>query len=222
MREESARARLILDSAIDYAIITLDIEGCVTDWNAGAQRIMGYAEAEILGRSGEVVFTSEDRAEGKFTAELCRAIEHGSATNERWRLRRNGSRLWASGMMMSLLDGEGRPHGFLNIMRDRTEAQADMERRELLVAEMNHRTKNTFATVKAVAAQTGRYAPAPADFLAAFGARLLALARSRDMLIRAGWEDAPLHGVVEGALGPMPGSLAASASRARPCCWLRT
>lgn len=147
---------------------------------------MGYAETEILGRSGEIVFISEDRAEGRFTTELCRAIEHGSAANERWHLRRDGSRFWASGMMMQLLDGKGRPQGFLNILRDRTEARAEMERRELLVAEMNHRIKNTFATVQAVAAQTGRYAPAPSDFLAAFGARLMALARSHDVLIRAG------------------------------------
>lgn len=205
LREENARARLVLDSATDYAIITLDTEGCVTGWNTGAQRIMGYAEAEILGRSGEIVFTSEDRTEGRFTVELCLVLEHGHAANERWHLRRDGSRFWASGMMMPLLDSEGRSQGFLNIMRDRTEAQAEVERRELLVAEMNHRIKNTFATVQAVAAQTGRYAPAPADFLAAFGARLMALARSHDVLIGAGWDDAPLRGVLEGALAAYAG-----------------
>ena len=205
LREENVRARLVLDSATDYAIVTLDAEGCVTSWNAGAQRIMGYAEAEILGRSGEVVFTSEDRAEGRFITEMCRAIEHGHAANERWHLRRDGSRFWASGMMMPLLDSEGSPQGFLNIMRDRTEARAEVERRELLMAEMDHRIKNTFATVQAVAAQTGRYAPAPADFLAAFGARLMALARSHDVLIRAGWEATPLRSVVEGALAAYSG-----------------
>ncbi|RYE95181.1 MAG: PAS domain S-box protein, partial [Oxalobacteraceae bacterium] len=60
LREQETRARLILDSATDYAIITLDTEGCVTSWNTGAQAIMGYTEAEIRGRSGEIVFTSED------------------------------------------------------------------------------------------------------------------------------------------------------------------
>jgi two-component sensor histidine kinase len=61
------------------------------------------------------------------------------------------------------------------------------------------------ATVQAVAAHTGRYAPAPADFLSAFGTRLMALARSHDVLIGAGWEDAPLRGVVEGALAAYVG-----------------
>ena len=59
LREPDARARLILDSATDYAIITMDTQGCVTSWNAGARAIMGYTEAEIVGRSGEAVFTSE-------------------------------------------------------------------------------------------------------------------------------------------------------------------
>ena len=200
LREQVRRSRLILDSAIDYAIITMDIDGCVTSWSAGAQRILGYAEAEILGRSGEVIFTSEDRADGRFTIELCRAIEAGSASNERWHLRRDGTRFWASGRMMPLLDAEGRPQGFLNILRDRTEARAEVERRELLMAEMNHRIKNTFSTVQAVAAQTQRHVTSATEFQTAFGARLRVLARSHDVLIRADWHDAPLREVIESAL----------------------
>ena len=210
LREEVARSRLILGSAIDYAIITMDADGGITSWNPGAQRILGYAEAEMLGRSGEIIFTSDDRADGRFALELCRAVEHGRAVNERWHLRRDGTRFWASGMMMALLDSEGNPEGFLNILRDRTEARAEVERRELLMAEMNHRIKNTFSTVQAVASQTGRHARTVSDFLATFGARLMALARSHETLIRGGWEDAPLREVVEGALaayGEEPGRI---------------
>lgn len=208
LRAQVRQSQLILDSAIDYAIITMDADGCVTSWNTGAERILGYAEVEILGRSGEIVFTSEDRANGRFTTELCRAIETGSARNERWHLRRDGTRFWASGMMMPLLDAGGQPQGFLNILRDRTEAQAEVEHRELLMAEMNHRIKNTFATVQAVAAQTQRHAKTVADFQAAFRARLMVLARSHDVLIRADWQDAPLREVIESALkayGDEPG-----------------
>jgi PAS domain S-box-containing protein len=121
LREENARLKLILESAVDYAIITMDVHGCITSWNAGACHIFGYTEAEVVGRSGDLVFTSEDRAEGKFTVELCRAVETGRAVNERWHLRRDGTRLWASGPMMPLLGAEGQPEGFLNILRDRTE-----------------------------------------------------------------------------------------------------
>jgi len=205
LREENARSRLILGSAVDYAIITMDSEGCITGWNLGAQQIMGYAEAEILGRSGEVIFTSDDRAQGRFAVELCRAAEHGSATNERWHLRRDGTRFWASGTMMPLLDTDGKPEGFLNILRDRTEVRAEVERRELLMAEMDHRIKNTFSTVQAVAIQTGRHAPTTPDFLTTFGARLNALARSHDVLIRGGREGAPLRDMIEGALAAYSG-----------------
>ena len=199
-RERDARTQLILDSAIDYAIITMDGSGCVTGWNAGAQAIMGYAEAEILGRSGDIVFTAEDRANGRFATELRRAAETGRAGNERWHLRRDGTRFWASGLMMPLLDADGQLQGFLNILRDRTEVQAAVERRELQMAEMNHRINNTFAIVQAVATQTRRHTDTTAEFSAVFGARLGVLARSNSVLTRAEWHDAPLPDVIESAL----------------------
>ncbi len=200
MHEQNTRACLILDSATDYAIITMDATGCVTSWNVGAQLIMGYAEAEIVGRSGDVVFTAEDRANGRFDTEMRRAAETGRACNERWHLRRDGSRFWASGLMMPLLDADGRPHGFLNILRDRTEIQATAERRELLMGEMSHRISNTFAIVQAVATQTRRHTETAAEFNAVFGARLGVLARSNNVLTLADWQDAPLRDVIESAL----------------------
>lgn len=118
----------------------------------------------------------------------------------RWHLRRDGTRFWASGLMMPLLGAAGQPQGFLNILRDRTEVRAEAERRELLMAEMNHRVKNTFAVVQAVAAQTSRHAATAEDFKAHFGERLAALARFHDALIRGGWENALLREVIEGAL----------------------
>ena len=60
LRAQLSQARLVLDSATDHAIITMDSAGRITSWNTGARRILGYAEAEVLGRSGEIVFTSED------------------------------------------------------------------------------------------------------------------------------------------------------------------
>ena len=74
--------------------------------------------------------------------------------------------------MMPLLDAQGQPNGFLNILMDRTDARADTERRELLMAEMNHRIKNTFASVMAVAAQTGRHSATIEDFKTALASRL--------------------------------------------------
>ncbi len=183
----------------------MDIEGCVTSWNAGAHALMGYTEADIIGRSGEVVFTSEDRTRGRFTAELRRAADTGRAGLECWHLRRDGTRFWASGMVMPLVDSDGHVRGFLNILRDRTEAQAETERRNLLMAEMNHRVKNTLAMVQGVAALTHRHTESAADFQSAFGARLMVLARSNDVLTRTDWHDAPLRDVVGSALDTYAG-----------------
>jgi PAS domain S-box-containing protein len=205
LRAEAERTRLILENATDYAIVTLDPEGRVTGWNEGATRIFGHGDAEILGRSGEVWFPAEDRAAGVLAAELRRAADHGRAANERWHLRKDGSRFWASGLMMPLRDHQGRPLGFLNILRDRTEARAEQERRALLLAELNHRVKNTLATVQSVAAQTERNAATPGAFREAFEARLMALARSHDVLIRSDWEGAPLSEVAGLALQPHQG-----------------
>ncbi len=205
LRAEAERARLILDGATDYAIITLDAQGRVTSWNEGARRTLGYEAAEILGRPGEVWFLPEDRAAGVLTLEMCRALEHGRAENERWHLRVDGSRFWASGLMMPLPEGGAGPAGFLNILRDNSRIQAEVEHRELLLAELNHRVKNTLATVQSIAAQTVRNTGLPSAFRESFEARLLALARSHDMLTRSGWDGAPLHEVAWETLRPHDG-----------------
>jgi PAS domain S-box-containing protein len=200
------QSRQILGSATEYAVLALDPEGRISSWNVGARNIFGYAEAEVLGHSGEIFFVPEDRAEGAFVAELCRALDEGRATNERWHLRKDGSRFWASGLMMPLVD-DGRPHGFLNILRDGTERQAEVERRALVQAELAHRVKNALALAHAVAVQTSRHTDTPEAFQAAFGTRLRALARSHDMVAQGGWDGAPLREVIECALEPYKGPL---------------
>jgi two-component sensor histidine kinase len=107
--------------------------------------------------------------------------------------------------MMPLLGTTGQPDGFLSIMRDRSETRVQAEHRELIMAEMNHRVKNTFAMVQAIAGQTSRHTADLADFQAAFSERLAALAHSHDLLIQGDWEEAPLRALVEAALGAYRG-----------------
>lgn len=192
--------RLILESATDYAIYTLDLEGRVTTWNAGARRIFGHEADAVLGRSGEIIFTPEDCIARVPEIEMCRAAEEGRAADERWHLRKDGSRVWTSGSMMPLLGGDGGLRGFLKILRDQTARHHGEEHRALLLRELDHRVKNALATVQAVAAQTLRQANAPATLRETFEARLRALARSHDMLARGGWEGASLREVIERTL----------------------
>jgi PAS domain S-box-containing protein len=109
--------RLILESAVDYAIFSLDPTGLVTSWNSGAERLLGWTEQEILGRTADVIFTPEDCAAGVPGEERRQASTLGRAEDERWQQRRDGSRFWASGLMMPL---EDRSRGFVKILRDRT------------------------------------------------------------------------------------------------------
>ena len=205
LKGQLERLRRLLDSASDYAVIRLDLEGRITGWNEGARTILGYCEGEILGRSGEVFFPAEDRAEGIFVRELCQALENGRAPNERWHLRRNGSRFWASGAMMPVLGDDGQPEGFLNILRDNTAVRAAEERRALMMGEMAHRVRNTLVTAKAIAEQTLRRAGVPQDVQKALSDRLMALSHAHETLLRGTGEGAPLAEVVERALSPHGG-----------------
>src|SRR4051794_28395102 len=110
--------RMLVESATDYAIFSTDQSGKVTSWNKGAEHVLGQTEDEILGRSADVIFTPEDRKAGAPEQERRQALSNGRAEDERWQLRKDGSRFWASGLMMPLAE---RGLGFVKILRDRTE-----------------------------------------------------------------------------------------------------
>ena len=116
--------RAIFDSAVDFAIITTDHAGRVTAWNPGAERILGWPAEEMVGQPSATFFTPEDRAADRPAIEMRCAAETGRAADERWHLRKDGSRFWASGEMMPLRSPDGADLGFLKILRDRTEATA--------------------------------------------------------------------------------------------------
>ena len=119
-RSETLR-RQVLDSASDFAIVSMDLAGRVSGWNAGAANILGWTEAEMLGRPADAIFVPEDRTAGVPEAEMERAARDGRAADERWHRRKDGSRFWASGEMMPLRDERGAHTGYLKLLRDRTE-----------------------------------------------------------------------------------------------------
>jgi PAS domain S-box-containing protein len=125
LHEREERLRLILDSAVDYAIFSTDLKRRVTAWNLGAARLLGWDEAEIIGRSADIIFIPEDREAGAPEQETTKALAEGHARNERWHQRKDGSRFWSSGMVMPLRDPAAGPdtlsRGLLKVMRDQTE-----------------------------------------------------------------------------------------------------
>jgi PAS domain S-box-containing protein len=129
--ESERRFRLLVQGVTDYAIYMLSPEGLVTNWNAGAQRIKGYAAAEIVGQHFSRFYTEEDAAAGVPAMALERARREGGYQAEGWRRRKDGSRFWASAVIDPIFDDDGELIGFAKITRDlteRRETQLELER----------------------------------------------------------------------------------------------
>src|ERR1044071_1050561 len=103
--------RLLVASVIDYAIFLMDPKGRIASWNAGAQRIKGYQEAEVLGRHFAMFYTLGDRALGVPESLLTRAEREGHAEHEGWRVRKDGSRFWANVVIPPLRSPRGALRG---------------------------------------------------------------------------------------------------------------
>ena len=117
----------VLDNIRDYAIFMMDAERRVVGWNAGAERILGYTADEILQTTADVVFVPEDRANGIPAAEQAAAARDGAAQDERWHIRKDGSRFYASGVLSRVLEADGRLIGFVKVMQDFTERRRTAE-----------------------------------------------------------------------------------------------
>lgn len=122
------RYRVLSESAIDYAFITFDQQNRVNSWSKGAEQMLGYSETEALGMPGAEFFTPEDRARGEDKEEIQKAIREGRAENERWHMRKDGSRFWGSGVMTSLRNEAGDLIGLAKVMRDLTARRESEER----------------------------------------------------------------------------------------------
>jgi PAS domain S-box-containing protein len=119
VRKSEKQLQMVMESLKDYAIVTFDLEGKITRFNSGAENMFGYTEQEMIGQDGAILFTPEDRFKQIPQKEMQTALETGRAQNERWHLRKDGKRFYASGVMQLLHDGE--LEGFVKIARDETQ-----------------------------------------------------------------------------------------------------
>src|ERR1700722_18764940 len=135
----AAQLRQIIDGATDTAIISIDRGGFVTSWSRGAQRIFGWSEEEMLGQKLDRLLTEEDRKLGQIAREVTDALAHDRGGGEEgWRIRKDGSRIWAAGEMSPVRSDAGAVVGFTKVVRDRTaqrraEDAAEQERRSLQI-----------------------------------------------------------------------------------------
>jgi PAS domain S-box-containing protein len=127
LRESEERFRLLVSGARDYAMFVLERDNRISYWSTGAERIFGWSAEEAIGRPLDIIFTEEDRTAEAPKKEFAIARRKGTATNRRWHLRKDGSRIWVDGVMHRLNDANGRLRGYAVIARDATDERNAQE-----------------------------------------------------------------------------------------------
>ena len=140
LHENDDLLHLLIDRMQDYAIFLLDPDGCILSWNAGAERIKGYAASEIIGSHFSRFYTEEERQEGKPARVLREAVTLGRFEENGWRVRKDGSTFWANVIVTALRDNRGTLRGYAKVARDITERKtiedqihAGIDRSEMLI-----------------------------------------------------------------------------------------
>ena len=188
--QELARLGAVIASSED-AVIGLNLQGIVTHWNEGATQLYNYESHEMIGQPIENIVPPELHAqESEILAKLRRGERVKNYETER--VGKGGRRISISLSASSLRDEANNIIGMTKVGRDITERKRAEQLQQLLLNELNHRVKNTLATVQAIAHQTVRSARSPGDFAVSFTARLQALSRAHNLLTQSSWQGAEL------------------------------
>ena len=194
-----ALAAKIINHLKGYALVGVAEDGAITDWVADAEAITGYSREEAVGMNFSVLFTEPDRAAGAPRQEIDAALECGRYEDSRWHLRKDGGRFWGNGLALPF--GENGAV-VIKIFRDETNLRLADEQRLLLLNELNHRVKNTLATVQSVAEQTLRSAGVEPAVRNDLTDRLIALSRAHNVLVEQNWAGADLDVLVRDVIEP--------------------
>jgi PAS domain S-box-containing protein len=192
-----------VEAVLDYAIFLTDPQDRVTDWLPGAQAVFGWTAEEAVGQPSAIIFTPEDRESRQDEWEFELARKEGVAPDVRRHLRKDGRRVFIEGSTRALRDPGGTLLGFLKIGQDVTERHRSEEqlrenaaRLEVLVAELQHRSRNLLGVVAAVASKT----LGEGDAVEAYQARLKALSRAQGLLSQFGSDTAEIGALVQAEL----------------------
>ncbi|HET9864409.1 MAG TPA: PAS domain S-box protein [Steroidobacteraceae bacterium] len=154
LRESEERFRLLVESVVDYAIVTLDEDGLITSWNSGAERINRYGAGEIIGRHFSRLFPPEDIRSNKPWRQLAMARERGRVNDESWRIRSDGTQYWASNVIAALPESESRRRMYYMVTQDlsqrrHAETLADTaQRMHEFIAMLAHELRNPLAPIR--------------------------------------------------------------------------
>jgi PAS domain S-box-containing protein len=205
LRESEENLRLLVDGVRDYAIFRLDVDGRVSSWNLGAERITGWSANEIIGQHESRFYAPEDIGQGRPEDQLKAARVKGRAEDEGWRVRRDGSQFWANEILTALTDKTGRLRGFAKVMRDftdrkRAEEALVLEISNVLVSQLDIRQ-----LLAAISASLSRVRPHDYANLALHDPQTGQL---RVLALDSPYEQDPIH---QGVFLPLEGSPAGRA-----------
>lgn len=181
---EAALYRNVVKNLPDYAIFRIGPQGGIESWNTGVEKLLGYAEAEFLDQPFGILFTAEDRELGVPRRELETAASAGRSSDERWHVRKDGTRFFADGMVTAVLGDAGEILGYTKVMRDVTERKLAAEARDRLavqVSELAHALDQTHTIIREVDGTIEVWARG-AEFLYGWSAEQARGRRTHDLL----------------------------------------
>jgi len=183
LRESEERFRLLVNSVADYAIFLLDVDGRISSWNLGAERLKGYRADEVIGRHFSLFYPTDDLREHVPERLLATALEAGRVESEGWRVRKDGSPFWAGVVITALRSPDGTPRGFAKVTKDLT----DRKRSEDALRGVLERERNAAARLRELDAMRTQVLELVVHDLRAPLAAIQNLAYTLD----AGWQSIP-------------------------------
>lgn len=190
----ASRLAAIVDSSFD-AIISKDLNSVITTWNNAAEVLFGYTAAEAVGQSILMLIPEERRSEED---QIIGRIRNGERVDsfETIRQRKDGTKIAVSITVSPIKNGRGRIIGASKIARDITAAKESERRIRVLLHEVNHRVKNQFSVIISILGETARRTTDPEEFVPSVRQRIMALAKSHDLLVDSDWMGAKIEDVV--------------------------
>jgi PAS domain S-box-containing protein len=147
LRESEERLRITTESAIDYAIITMNTDRIIEGWSRGAELTFQYTAREVIGKCADIIFTDKDIAAGAPQKEMEKAKNEGKAEDERWHQRKDGSRFFMNGTMRPIYDGA--LTGYVKVARDMTQQKLIEQQKEDFIGIASHELKTPVTSIKA-------------------------------------------------------------------------
>jgi PAS domain S-box-containing protein len=141
LKKSEERYHKMVDEVENYAIILLDTNGNILDWNRGAEKIKGYKPTEIIGQNFSIFYLPEDRMKALPQRLINEARQNGKAEHEGWRVKKDGTKFWGSIVITALHDDQNNIIGFSKVTRDLTERKAAEEKQQKLVLDLQQKNE---------------------------------------------------------------------------------